>query len=385
MKFKVEVKDLQYAMRIVKDVVHTSAAGSVVGCKLQCSEGKALFSAFNGDLIVKVAIKVYTEEPGECIFEAAPLFSAISKFSPRNDKGIGTEAITVHSTAKSKKLSIATETFYSRDKSVPQKRAYPLLDGVGFPDLSKVDSIEPLFSVSAGSLLNAVKGVAFSLSSDKSNMIFTGSLLTFSDNKLKAVATNGITLAEHVVDINYKGHPKKVVVPGTITSKVALSFFEDEIVDVCLSERHFFIKSPHLVVGGPIIREEYPDYSNVIVAPTKFVLLDKYIFLDNLINLVNDAADVADNRVHISSDGTSVLIRCGNSENSGIPVVESDKNIKFECNLKLLILCIRDLIGQNLKFGISGPEMPVHFFSTERPPNGSELKTVLVPLSADLV
>ena len=96
MKFKVSVLDLQYAMRTVRDVVPpTGPLSDTAGVRIKVKDTCATFSAFNPEMLVKVTVKVDSEEDGEITLPAGELYSAVSHFKQSNSDGVGTSEISL--------------------------------------------------------------------------------------------------------------------------------------------------------------------------------------------------------------------------------------------------------------------------------------------------
>ncbi len=382
MKFSMAVQDLQYALKMVRDI--KMVAGPLEGTAatlMRIAQGKATFTSYNGESLVKVTVNVSSDEEGECVFDAASVNGAVSMFQPANAAGVGTADIVFLLSDKTRKLSFTTATTYSNGTKIPHKRSFALMAKEGFPDFSSIDNLKTTFSTKAARLTSGIDAAAFALSVDRNNIIFTGMFLQISAGKMRLVSTNGICLAEYSAPFEYEGKEYNIVIPGSVASRISRSVFEEDDLEVCITDRHFFIRTENLLMGGPLIREDYPDYKSVIRAAESSVRVDKEVFLENLLNLSHEASTIPDNRVSVSLDKGSMVLTCGGSENEGLQCTGFDGAFSFDCNVKLLISTIKNLYGKDVEIGFSAPESPLHFGSTQELGNAASLSCVLVPLS----
>lgn len=382
MKFDISVTDFQYAMRLVRDVVPTSGPmAESTGVLVMVDGDTAVFTASNPELLAKATVKIKSKRGGEVVVDAAALHGALSHFHPRNEHGVGTSDITVVSSPKARKLQISATTRYALGSETHHKRVFPLRNQEFFPEIPSPEAADQTFELSANILMDAIDGVSYAVSTDKAQHLLTGVLLRLSPGKLITFATNGICLAEYAVEVPYEGEPLSVVLPGAFAFKLAKSFFDHDNLLVSLTKSMIFVRTPNLVLGGTLIRDKYPEYQEFIPNPTEFAVINKHIFLDNLVNLTYEASSAEDSRVTARFSGGEVFLVCGSSDNEGIPT-EFKGEFSFDCNLKMLANSIRNIPGEELKIGFTSPTKPLQFSSDESAPTGAKLFGVLVPLSA---
>jgi DNA polymerase III sliding clamp (beta) subunit (PCNA family) len=381
MKFKIAVSDFQYAMRLVRDVVPASGpVAESVGVLVSAANNKAVFTAFNPEVVAKATVKIVSERDGEAVVDAAALNGAISRFQSRNDKNIGTSDITVTSAPRSKKLQISATTRYSFGNETPHKRVFPLHNHEFFPDTPSFNSTDTVFKIPAEILMEGIDSVFYAVSSDKSKIIFTGVYFKLSNNTLTLAATDGICLAEYEVGIDYEGAPVEVVLPGPFAAKISKSFFDHDELRIALTPSMMFVSTPNLILGGALIKDSYPDYKAILPNPPAYAVLNKHIFLDNLLNLSYEANTVDDSRVSVVFEGGKVSLVCGASNNEGL-LTDFKDNFRFDCNLKLLALSIKNIVGDELLIGFSSPSEPLKLSSTTESHTGAKFNCILVPLS----
>ena len=380
MKFKISVSDLQYAMRLVRDVVPSTAVLlENTGVLIEATDNRATFTAFNSEVMVKAVVHIEGSQNGVAVVDAQSLYNAISRFQPRNAKGEGTSDISINSNPKTRKLTVSAKTRYSSGSETPHRRVFSLRNPELFPDFSIVPEGRE-FKLPAVKLMDGLDSVSYATASDKNTFVFTGVYVKLADSLLTLAATDGICLAEYEVAVDYTGEPIDFIIPSSLATKIAKSFFDEDILNVCVTERSLNISTPNLMLGGTLIREQYPDYKAVVPQPTEFAVLDKHVLTDNLLNLSYEASTVPDNRVSVVFENGEASLRCGQSENGGLKT-DFEKNVKFDSNLKLLALSVKNVVGNDVKIGFSGEGKPLHFFSTGQLPTGAKFSCMLVPLT----
>jgi len=379
MKFKISVSDLQYAMRHVRDVApSTGPSAETCGVLLEAKGNRAVFTSSNAEMIAKATVKISPKEDGATVVNAAALYSATSRFQPLKD-GVGTEDISVSLSKSSRRLNTTTKTIYKSGGVVPHQRAFSVYNTDFFP-ATPPSNIKETFKIPAADLMDGIERVAYAVSTDKARVLYTGILLRLEKNQLTVVATNGICLAEYKTQIPYDGSLLEIVIPNSFATKVAKSFFDEDLLEIELTDKMFFVKTPNLTLGGALINEPYPDYKTALPTPEATATVDKYILLDNLLNLNYDASVVEQSRMTASFEDGQVSLTCGNSSNGEL-VTDFKGKYQFECNLRLLSLSVKDIEGEKVKIGFSGPSKIVIFTSDE--PSQGRLLTALVPLAPE--
>jgi len=380
MKFKISVPDLQYAMRTVRDVVPSSGpTAESVGVLISAKGGRAVFTAFNPEMLAKAVVKIDCEEDGEAVVDAVALYSAVSHFQSQKEDGVGTADVLIKSTPRARKLQLTTRTKYASGSETPHKRVFPLRNQEFFPDLPPENKVNLAFELPAEVLMDGIDSVAYAMASDPHQPIFTGMLFHLEPQKLTLFATNGICLAEYSSPVSFNGPTQRLVLPGAFATKIAKSFFEGDTLRFSLTDGMLFVRTANLVLGGTLIREEYPNYKSLLPVPKKFASVDKHILLDNLVNLSYEASQTEASRVKLRLQDGEASLFCGHSQNGGIPsTVEG--SMEFDCNLKLLASSVRNVYGDNLRVGFVDADTLLQFSSAEDNITGASFTCLLVPL-----
>ena len=380
MKFKIPVCDLQYAMGIMRDVApSTGPLAETAGVKIVVADDSAVFYAFNPEMMARAVVKVSPETAGEVVIDPSALYSAVSHFKPLKGD-VGTSDVSVVLAPKAKKLQIAARTKYASGVTTPHKRIFPLKTAGGFPDLPTKGRVKHTFDLNAALFMEGISSVGYAVSSDQQQFMFTGILLELSNNTMTLFATNGVCLAEYTAPFEYTGEPLRITIPGSFAHKAAKSFFDTDVLSCVLTKNMLYLRTSNLALGGTLNSDEYPDYKAVLPKPSSFAEVDRDVFLDNLLSLSYEASLIDDNRVSVFIGVGEVFLRCGQSENKGIPATIKGKT-EFDCNLKLLAGSVKNIFCDTLKIGFAGKDNPLTFSSTEECAGAPNLKCVLVPLT----
>jgi len=381
MKFTISVSDLQYAMRTVRDVVPSSGPlAETMGVLIDAQGDQIVFTAYNTEVLAKAIVPAKVTEEGEAVVDAASLYGAISHFKPADSSGVGTSGIVVSSSPKSKKLYITAKTVYASGSVTPHRRVFPLRNHEFFPTVPALSGDRESFTLPASVFIEGISSVSYALSTDKNQLLFTGVFFHLQPGELSLFATNGVCLAEYTVRVSYEGKEVAVVLPGAFVSKAVRSLSASDEVVVSLTSSMMFMHTPRLVLGGALIKEEYPDYKSVLPVPNSFAEVDKQVLLDNLVNLGYEASSIEDNRVTMCLRDGEAFLRCGMSTNEGLKV-NFKGEATFDCNLVLFLSSVKNINGDRVRVGLSGSGKPLQFSSTVDG-SGYGLTCVLVPLAS---
>lgn len=381
MKFKITVYDLHRAVRAMRDVA--PASGPLVdtaGVKIVVVGDTATFYTFSLDTMAKMSVKIVPVEDGEAIVDPSKLYGAVSSFKDTKEDGVGTGIVTFSTSPKTNRVQISARTTYASGVTIPHKRVIPIKLASGFLDEPPTSKVKLSFEVPTDVLVDGFASVAYALSSDQQQVMFTGVLLQLEEERLTLFATNGICLAEYSTGFKYSGPKIRIIIPGALAQKVSKNFADTTILTCSLTKSMFYVSASGLVIGGTLIGEKFPDYKSVLPVPAQFAEIDKGVFLDNLLSLVFEASSIDDNRVSTVIGNGEAFLRCSQSENSGIPA-KLDGSMEFDCNLKLLAGSVKNIYGDTLKIGFAGKGKPLTFSSANQYPGGTELNCVLVPLT----
>lgn len=150
---------------------------------------------------------------------------------------------------------------------VNDKTNINILAAEEFPLLPKVEK-KNKYSIKIFDFRNALKKIAFAVSSDMTRPEISGVLFDINKNKLILAGTDSYRLAEKGVDLDYSTGDKKIIVPiDTIQEALRISndIVDDSSIDFFIEENQIlFSFSNSIELVSRLIEGNYPDYKQII-------------------------------------------------------------------------------------------------------------------------
>lgn len=383
MNFSISVKDLKYAVKATKNAVDLKAElPSHRGVKIECNEGEALFTSFSPACVVAQAkVKIDSVSTGIVIVDSSALLSAVVGFKDFS-KGKGTKDIVISLSKNGKRLNMKTSTIYTSGEEVPQRRSLPITDLKDFPAFNRLNAKKYKNSINRDDLSQGIMSVAYATSSDVTNAIYSGTYIAIKDGVLIFTGTDGICLAEFKTPVKEGSEEIEGIIPRKLSNLICRAFAEEEEEQLSLSitNSHLYIKSSKLVMGGPLVSDDYPDYSGFLVEPKTNAYVSRSVIFDNLSNLNYESLNTDDSRVTLAFMSGTVSVKCMDSMNSNILVEGYQGDFSFDSNLRMLSSSIKGVGGKKLKIAFSESSSPVFFYNTAINDRGGSITCLLVPL-----
>lgn len=377
MKVKVSISDLQYALKLVRDV-SPKQSDSPGGSHLKAENNKVIFSSSNSELLVKTTIAAACAEEGEVTVDAASMSSAFSGLKPKKEDGTGASDVVLRTSGTGKKLLSSFSISYKDDQEVPHRRSFGLFQDSLLPNSPHIPS-EVTARVPAAQLIDALNAVAYALSSNKNFVMFTGVFLTLGNGGITTVGSDGRCLAEYTVKFPYEGPEVSAIVPGHLASRIASGFFPHEFVNMYFSDRMLYVSSPNLTIAGPLINEKYPDYKSILPTCSAFATVNKEVLLDTLSSLAPQVSKEDHNRVSFVFDDGTLSVNASGSGVTGIPT-DFRGTQQFDCNLSLLMSSIRNIEG-DVRVWFPDKGKTIKFTSSDQ--EFDNLTAIIVPLASE--
>jgi DNA polymerase-3 subunit beta len=143
-------------------------------------------------------------------------------------------------------------------KSGRSRFKLPTLPASDFPDIS-AGTFDATFDVELSALL---KPVQYSMSDESTRFYLCGVYMHTVDGKLRAVATNGHTLAQHDVALPEGAD----AMPGVIVPRKAVPLVPQGVVSVSVSANKIRLVADGVEVVSKLVDGTFPDYQRVIPA-----------------------------------------------------------------------------------------------------------------------
>jgi DNA polymerase-3 subunit beta len=111
---------------------------------------------------------------------------------------------------------------------------------------------------------------AYAMSTDESRYVLNGILLSFKENKLTMVATDGrrMALVEHEMEIP-ASQETEVILPTKAVNELQRILGGDEPLTIALSENQITFDLGNIVLFSKLVDGKYPNYRQVIPAEAK--------------------------------------------------------------------------------------------------------------------
>ena len=115
-----------------------------------------------------------------------------------------------------------------------------------------------------------LKKTAYAMSADESRYVLNGSLLSFKDNKLNVVATDGrrLALVEHDIDFP-KASETDVILPTKAVNELQRILSDKGEVTFAISENQISFTVGNTFLVSKLIEGNYPNYRQVVPSETK--------------------------------------------------------------------------------------------------------------------
>lgn len=197
-----------------------------------------------------------------------------------------------------------------------------------FPATDQVDTLENIV-VSEASLKNMMDKTSFAMANQDVRYYLNGLLFDFSDQRLKAIATDGHRLAvcdlEGTVDIS---SDRQLIVPrkGVMELARMLSSSEDDVT-LAIGRNHIRLVKGDTIFTSKLIDGRFPDYKAVIpVGADKQMLVDRITFTHAL-----QRASILSNEkyrgVRLEASGSTIKIIAHNPQHEeAVEEIEAELN-----------------------------------------------------------
>ncbi len=197
-----------------------------------------------------------------------------------------------------------------------------------FPATDQVETLENI-AVKESSLKNMMDKTSFAMANQDVRYYLNGLLFDFSDQQLRAIATDGHRLAvcdlEGVVEIS---SDRQLIVPRKgVMELVRMLSAEEEKVTLAIGRNHIRLVKDDTIFTSKLIDGRFPDYKAVIpVGADKQMLVDRAIFTRAL-----QRASILSNEkykgVRLEASGTTIKIIAHNPlHEEAVEEIEAELN-----------------------------------------------------------
>ncbi len=376
MKFELDVLEAQDAVSFVVDSVSPkSLTGSNSAVKIRVSENKVRFTTYVDDVFASVEVSAKVSSPGGCTVESFPLKRALLGFRPRKKGNAETSHLRLSLTTKG--LALMAKTTYPSGTVVPHRRVFPIYEEF-IPNIPEINK-EKSFFIPTACLVDGIKRVSFSVSSDDSRVIFTGISFVLSDSRLILSSSNAICWSEYIQDVDIQGNisSARCLVPGSFLGKIPKFISKSEGAFVQITDRLFLVQFDNKYMGTALINGEFPNFSSFLKPKSNRVVVSKEILMDNLSSVLYNVSSEENNRVSLKFGESELSIVTESCENSGIPVEKLSGTFQLDFDIKHLEGMIRNLPGDRVMLDFELVTEPVILSPAE---DSFQFRSIVAPL-----
>ena len=264
MKCVIAREALLSGLQIVQNVVSTRTTLPILGNALvQAENGKLVISTTDLDTGIRASVDAEISKGGATTLPARRLFSIIREL-PAAELTLEVDSKQV--------ATITSGASYFRIMGLPEE---------DFPPFPKGDGAKT-FKLPQGVFRDMLKRTAYAISTDESRYVLNGVLLSFKENKLSLVATDGRRLALVEQDLEFpKGSEVEAILPTKAVQELQRILRDEEPLSIAFAENQVSFDLGNTFLYSKLIEGNYPNYKQVVPAEAKErIVLEREVFLN---------------------------------------------------------------------------------------------------------
>jgi DNA polymerase-3 subunit beta len=261
MKCVISREALLSGLQIVQNVVSTLP---ILGNALvQAADGKLVISTTDLDTGIRASVECDVLKAGATTLPARRLFSIVREL-PAAELTLEVDSKQV--------ATITSGNSFFRIMGLPEE---------DFPPFPKGDGAK-VFKLQQGVFRDMLKRTAYAISTDESRYVLNGVLLSFKDNKLSLVATDGRRLALVEQELEFpKGSEVEAILPTKAVQELSRILRDEEPLTISFGENQVSFDLGTTFLYSKLIEGNYPNYKQVVPAEAKDrIILERELFLN---------------------------------------------------------------------------------------------------------
>lgn len=319
MKFKIIRSKFLEGLKAVQGIVAGKGSLAVLNNVRLEALGKELnLTTTDLDISIRTTVDCEVEEQGVTTLPVKLLFSSISKAA----EGI----VEVDVDAK-ERATIKAGSAKFKLAGLPESE---------FPRLPK-DEESYAYQIPQVTLREMLRKVAYAASQDDTRRTLKGVLMSFKDEKLTMVATDGRRLALVENEMEFpKNDEKDIILPTKAVQELMRCLTGDEMTSVKIQKSQIAFQVGSILIYSKLIDDQYPNYKQVIpAATTETIEIDRQLLLDALDRASVMTMDEAHSTKLIFSEGkltvTSAASDIGEAKDE-VPIKYAGETIEIIFN-----------------------------------------------------
>src|SRR5471032_485701 len=252
MKFSATKEKLLEGLQQVQNVVSTRTTLPILSnVLLQASNGSVHLTTTDLDVGVRGSFEANVEKEGATTLPARRLFTIIREL-PSSEVQVEVDGKNA--------ASIRSGQSFFKILGLPEEE---------FPPLPKFENAK-VFTIRQKDLRDGLKKTSYAISTDETRYVLHGILLSFKDNKLTLVATDGRRLALVDIELEFpRSQEVDIIVPSKAVTELGRLLGEDGDVKLTVGENQIAFEVNGTLLVSKLIEGNYPNYRQVIPAETR--------------------------------------------------------------------------------------------------------------------
>jgi DNA polymerase-3 subunit beta len=264
MKFSVSKEKLLAGLQTVQNVVSTRTTLPILSnVLLQAVNGQVRLTTTDLDVGVSGTIDAQVEREGGTTLPARRLANIVREL-PAAEVQVEVDSKNV--------ASIRCGQSFFKILGLPEEE---------FPPLPRFEEAKS-FTLSQQMLRDALKKTSYAISTDETRYVLNGILLSFKDNKLTMVATDGRRLALVDLEVEFpRSQEAEIIVPTKCVTELGRLLGDDGDVKLNIAENQVAFEVGGTLLVSKLIEGNYPNYRQVIPGEAKErIALERELFLN---------------------------------------------------------------------------------------------------------
>ena len=319
MKFKIVRSKFLEGLKSVQGIVAGKGSLPVLNnVRLEALGKELTLTTTDLDISIRTTVECEVEEQGVSTLPVKLLFNSISKAA----EGV----VEVDIDAK-ERASITAGSAKFKLAGLPESE---------FPRLPE-DEDTYAYTIPQATLREMLRKVSYAASQDDTRRTLKGVLMSFKDEKLTMVATDGRRLALVENEMEFpKDSEKDIILPSKAVQELMRSLNGEEDTSVKVQKSQIAFKVGSVMIYSKLIDDQYPNYKQVIPAETiEKIEVDRQLLLDALDRASVMTMDEAHSTKLIFSEGkltvTSAASDIGEAKDE-VPIKYAGETIEIIFN-----------------------------------------------------
>lgn len=296
MKFRILRSKFVEGLKAVQGIVPSKGTLPVLSnVRVACSGGELTLTTTDLDISIKTVLGCTIEEEGATTIPMKLLFNSVSK-------------------AAEGEIEVDTD---NQDRTtIKAGSAKFKLVGLPESDFPKLPQDEEAYAyqIDQATLKEMLRKVSYAASQDDTRRTLKGVLMSFKDEKLTMVATDGRRLALVEKECEFpKDTERDIILPSKAVQELQRSLNGEEPMSIKVQKSQISFKIGSMMIYSKLIDDTYPNYRQVIPGQTEEKIeVDRQLFLDALERANVMTMDEAHSTKLIFSDGKLTVTSAAN-------------------------------------------------------------------------